>query len=186
MPAIRCKPHRVALVITAALILLVVVKLFNIVPTRAHTLQDGSSEPSSVINKPLHKLGLIVPFRDRFEELLEFVPHLHTFLQNASIAHRILVVNQADKLRFNRAALINIGYLLSEDDCDYLAMHDVDLLPLNPALDYGFPEDHVFHVAAPNLHPLYHYSTFVGGILLVNHKHFKLVNGLSNRLVHRI
>lgn len=47
-------------------------------------------------------------------------------------------------------------------------MHDVDLLPLNKNLSYSYPEKQPFHVAAPNLHPRYHYSNFVGGILLVN------------------
>ncbi|XP_067935262.1 beta-1,4-galactosyltransferase 7-like [Watersipora subatra] len=128
-----------------------------------------------------HKLAVLVPFRDRFEELMEFVPHIHSFLNNASIEHHIYIINQADKLRFNRAALINVGYKLSVLDCDYLVMHDVDLLPLNPLLDYGYPEGYVFHVAAPNLHPLYHYKTFVGGILILTHQDYSRLNGLSNR-----
>lgn len=52
---------------------------------------------------------------------------------------------------------------------DYIAMHDVDLLPLNPALDYHYPPTgHVNHIAAPYLHPRYHYASFVGGILLIS------------------
>ena len=58
----------------------------------------------------------------------------------------------------------------------YIAMHDVDLVPLNPDLDYSYPENGPFHVAAPDLHPKYHYKTFVGGILLVNGKHFRQVS----------
>lgn len=77
--------------------------------------------------------------------------------------------------RFNRASLINVGHLESGNDTDYLAMHDVDLLPLNEALDYGFPEDGPFHVASPELHPLYHYKTYVGGILLLTKKHYDMV-----------
>lgn len=51
---------------------------------------------------------------------------------------------------------------------DYIAMHDVDLFPLNPALDYHYPPTgHVNHIAAPHLHPRYHYASFVGGILLI-------------------
>lgn len=47
-------------------------------------------------------------------------------------------------------------------------MHDVDLLPLNPLLDYRSPPTgHVKHIAAPHLHPRYHYASFVGGILLI-------------------
>lgn len=78
-------------------------------------------------------------------------------------------------VRFNRASLINVGHLESGNDTDYLAMHDVDLLPLNDALDYGFPEDGPFHVASPELHPLYHYKTYVGGILLLTKRHYTKV-----------
>lgn len=60
-------------------------------------------------------------------------------------------------------------------------MHDVDLLPLNNNLHYDYPKDGPFHVAAPELHPKYHYKTFVGGILLVNREHFDMMNGMSNK-----
>ncbi|XP_019726937.1 beta-1,4-galactosyltransferase 7 isoform X2 [Hippocampus comes] len=128
-----------------------------------------------------HKLALLVPFRERFEELLVFVPFMHSFLNKKKIAHQILIINQVDHYRFNRASLINVGYLESANDTDYLAMHDVDLLPLNDALDYGFPADGPFHVASPDLHPLYHYKTYVGGILLLTKKHYHMCNGMSNR-----
>ncbi|KAM4621094.1 beta-1,4-galactosyltransferase 7 [Polymixia lowei] len=128
-----------------------------------------------------HKLALIVPFRERFEELLVFVPFMHTYLNKKKIRHRIFIINQVDHYRFNRASLINVGYMESGNDTDYLAMHDVDLLPLNQALDYGFPEEGPFHVASPELHPLYHYKTYVGGILLLTKKHYHMCNGMSNR-----
>lgn len=128
-----------------------------------------------------HRLAVIVPFRDRFEELLEFAPRIHKFLNDQRIRHIIYVINQVDKLRFNRASLINVGHIISRQDCDYLAMHDVDLLPLNPQLSYAYPKNGPFHVASPDLHPKYHYSTFVGGILLLTKEQFETVNGLSNR-----
>ncbi|XP_047210526.1 beta-1,4-galactosyltransferase 7 isoform X1 [Girardinichthys multiradiatus] len=128
-----------------------------------------------------HKLALVVPFRERFEELLVFVPFMHKFLNKKKIRHKILIINQVDHYRFNRATLINVGYMESGNDTDYLAMHDVDLLPLNAALDYGFPEEGPFHVASPELHPLYHYKTYVGGILLLTKKHYHMCNGMSNR-----
>ncbi|XP_062332649.1 beta-1,4-galactosyltransferase 7 isoform X1 [Osmerus eperlanus] len=128
-----------------------------------------------------HKLALIIPFRERFEELLVFVPLMHSFLNKKNILHKILVINQVDHYRFNRASLINVGYIESGNDTDYIAMHDVDLLPLNEALDYGFPEEGPFHVASPELHPLYHYKTYVGGILLLTKQHYHMCNGMSNR-----
>ncbi|KAK7584347.1 hypothetical protein V9T40_005310 [Parthenolecanium corni] len=131
-----------------------------------------------------HKLCLIVPFRDRFEELLEFAPHITKFLDRQRVKHHITVVNQIDEFRFNRGSLINAGFkfvLANITDCDYIGMHDVDLLPLNDNISYAYPGDDAFHVASPNLHPRYHYQTFIGGILLINRKQFASVNGLSNR-----
>ena len=52
-----------------------------------------------------------------------------------------------------------------EDKSDYVALHDVDLLPINPKLAYTFPA-YPFHVSAPWLHPNYHYKTFIGCGLL--------------------
>ncbi|XP_059151192.1 beta-1,4-galactosyltransferase 7-like [Physella acuta] len=128
-----------------------------------------------------HSLCIIIPFRNRFEELLEFAPHIHEFLKKQDIKHKIVVVNQLDKYRFNRASLINVGFLETRSSCDYIAMHDVDLLPLNDELRYNFPEEGPYHLSAPHLHPMYHYKTFVGGILLIQSKHFEMLNGLSNK-----
>ncbi|KAL3227344.1 hypothetical protein MRX96_048792 [Rhipicephalus microplus] len=129
-----------------------------------------------------HRLAVIIPFRDRFDELLRLAPHLHRFLRKQRIRHRLVVVNQIDTLRFNRGSLINAGFLESEADCDYVAMHDVDLLPLNPQLSYAFPPNGgPHHLAAPGLHPRYHYPTFVGGILLLSTARFRQLNGISNR-----
>ena len=133
-----------------------------------------------------HKLCLIVPYRDRFEELLQFIPHISEFLSRKQIRNSILVVNQADTLRFNRASLINVGFLYARSasgdrDCDYVALHDVDLLPANDNLSYEFPLEGPMHVAAPGLHPRYSYPTFVGAILLMKVADFELIRGMSNQ-----
>lgn len=74
---------------------------------------------------------------------------------------------QFDRYRFNRASLINVGFLETSKDFHYIAMHDVDLLPLNDELLYIYPSKGPYHISSPDLHPRYHYSTFVGGILLI-------------------
>lgn len=131
-----------------------------------------------------NKLGIVIPFRERFDELLEFVPHIHSFLKNQDVLHEIFVINQVDQYRFNRGSLINAGFkeiMSSYSMIDYIAMHDVDLFPLNPALDYHYPPTgHVNHIAAPHLHPRYHYASFVGGILLITKEDFIQIDGLSN------
>lgn len=142
-----------------------------------HSLvEDSKSFPNDK-----HKLAVLIPFRDRFEELMEFAPHIHKFLNAQHKNHHLYIINQVDNLRFNRASLLNVGFLESGIDCDYIAMHDVDLLPMNAALTYEFPYDGPYHVAAPHLHPRYHYPTFIGGILLIRREHFRKVDGLSNK-----
>lgn len=83
-----------------------------------------------------------------------YITHTHSLLQ-------------VDRYRFNRASLINIGFLETEKEFDYIAMHDVDLLPMNDQLSYAFPSTGPHHISSPDLHPRYHYFTFIGGILLI-------------------
>lgn len=120
-----------------------------------------------------HQLAVLVPFRDRYQELLQFAPHIHKFLNRQRIRHQIWVINQQDEYRFNRASLLNIGHLLTRASCDYLVMHDVDLLPDNDNLSYGYPEKGPFHISSPQLHPLYHYKTFIGGIFMMSKEQFE-------------
>ena len=48
-----------------------------------------------------HLLGLVVPFRDRFEELMEFAPHIHSFLTAQNVKHKIFVINQVQGVAVN-------------------------------------------------------------------------------------
>ncbi len=54
-----------------------------------HDISSGDDEARSHL-----QLAVIVPFRDRFEELLKFVPHMHQFLLNQSVTHEIFIINQ--------------------------------------------------------------------------------------------
>jgi len=128
-----------------------------------------------------HKLCIIVPFRDRFEELLEFAPYMKKFLDNQAVKNEVWVINQVDKFRFNRASLINVGFHESSPSCDYIAIHDVDLLPQNPNLLYKYPEKGPHHLSPPGLHPEYSYPTFMGGILLISREHYQELDGMSNK-----
>ncbi len=187
---------RLCLMCLALCLLMVLVLYWTLEPTNSCSTRPWPppSKLHYLLASPPEKPGdhfmcVIVPFRDRFEELNEFVPAISHYLNLQSVAHAIFIVNQVDTLRFNRAALINAGFLESEKElarlksppCDYVALHDVDLLPTNPELPYRFPANGPFHVAAPGLHPKYDYPTFLGGILLISRDHFRNVNGMSNR-----
>jgi len=52
-----------------------------------------------VVTLPEHKLAVVVPFRNRFEEMMEFVPHMHSFLNRQNVSHEIWIINQVDNHR---------------------------------------------------------------------------------------
>lgn len=144
-----------------------------------HEKLHSSFKEIDSLNK--HKLAILVPFRDRFDELLRFAPHMSSFLNQQQVPFHIFVLNQNDRYRFNRASLINAGFLQVKDNYDYIAMHDVDLLPLNNNLKYDYPADGPLHISGPEYHPKYHYASFIGGILLLKVEHYQLLNGMSNK-----
>ena len=46
-----------------------------------------------------HKLAILVPFRDRFEELMDFVPYLSEFLLRQGKPYKLVILNQVDNYR---------------------------------------------------------------------------------------
>ena len=131
---------------------------------------------------PKLRLAILVPFRDRFDELLSFVPYISKFLEQQKISSfNVYILNQSARYRFNRGALINAGYQLVKNESEYIAIHDVDLVPLNKNLSYSYPHLGPYHMTSPQYHPNYNYDKYFGGILLIRNDHFEMVNGFSNR-----
>jgi hypothetical protein len=79
------------------------------------------------------KVAIIVPYRDRSRNLHIFLYYMHLFLSQQNIYYGIYLVEPLPKLKFNRAMLLNIGFVesLYENDWDCFIFHDVDLLPEN-------------------------------------------------------
>ena len=46
-----------------------------------------------------HRLAVVVPLRGRWEELIQFVPYIHQFLNRQKVSHEIWVIIQIDKHR---------------------------------------------------------------------------------------
>ena len=87
--------------------------------------------------KQKEKLGIIVPYRDREEHLEYFVPSIKEFLDKQGIPFCIYVIDQGNHKSFNRGKLLNVGYELFKDECDYFCFHDVDLIPQEVSCDYS-------------------------------------------------
>lgn len=105
-----------------------------------HTLSPGGFyQPKDCI--PQHNVAIVVPFRDRYAHLSVFIRNIHPFLIKQRIAYRIFIIEQTNGALFNRAALMNIGFLeamkLKKWDC--FIFHDVDLLPLDNRNFYTCP-----------------------------------------------
>ena len=85
------------------------------------------------------KLGIIVPYRDRYDHLIIFKKRIISFLKNKAIDYELIIVEQDNAKNFNRGKLLNIGFLYAKKlECDYVVFHDVDMIPNN---DVDYSED---------------------------------------------
>lgn len=121
-------------------------------------------------------LGIIVPYRDRAAHLAKFVPHYRSILPQA----RIFVIEQADDKPFNRAKLLNIGYIEFKHAFEYAVFHDVDMLATKN-IDYSYRKNPT-HLAgrASQFNYKMPYREYFGGVTLFNKKDFETINGFSN------
>lgn len=128
-----------------------------------------------------HKLGVVVPYRNRSKQLEEFKNYISKYLYSKKIHHEIIVVEQDDDKPFNRGLLCNWGFRKATwTNCDYVAFHDVDLIPQE--VDYSFPK-HPTHLVGKTTNKKVNDSLFYdyfGGVTLFSVKDFKKINGFSN------
>ena len=128
------------------------------------------------------KLGICIPYRNRESHLKELIPHLTEHLNKQGIPHSFYVGHQVDDKLFNRGVMKNIAAKHAfEDGCDYVAWHDVDMLPHEDA-DYSYPIDNPIHIATKLSKYSYKmgYDQYFGGVVLFNKKHVEKTNGYSN------
>jgi hypothetical protein len=129
-----------------------------------------------------HKLGIIVPYRDRYFDLVEFKSHITTYLSDSGINYYLIIVEQDDEKSFNRGKLLNIGTIYAKKlGCDYVVFHDLDMLP--EEVDYSY-SDVPLHLAT-NLIGTKDFKRIVfdqyfGGVTLFPIKTFEEINGYSN------
>ena len=127
----------------------------------------------------MHKLGIIVPYRDRAEQLKQFRDHLSSYL---SIDYELIVVDQVDDKPFNRGKLLNIGYKKAKElDCTYIVCHDVDLLPITADYSYSDKVEHlVSKLTKVGSFTRDIFDEYTGGVTLIPCDVFEKVNGYSN------
>jgi hypothetical protein len=130
-----------------------------------------------------HKLGICIPYRNRKEHLEQLVPRLSKHLTEQGIEHKFYVGHQVDDKLFNRGAMKNIAAQYAfNDGCDYIAWHDVDMVPLETYCDYSYPEENPIHIATKLSKYNYGlgYDQYFGGVVLFTKEQVEKTNGYSN------
>lgn len=129
------------------------------------------------------KLGVIVPYRDRYEQLIIFKRSIQNYLISKKINYELIIVEQDDAKNFNRGKLLNIGFLKAKYlKCNYVVFHDVDMLPID--VDYSY-SDYPVHLATnficddENFNRIV-FDEYFGGVTIFPMDIFEQINGFSN------
>ncbi|XP_045500260.1 beta-1,4-N-acetylgalactosaminyltransferase bre-4 [Colias croceus] len=133
-----------------------------------------------------HKVAIIVPYRDRQQHLAIFLNHMHPFLMKQQLEYGIFIVEQEGSSDFNRAKLMNVGFVESQRQkaggWQCFIFHDIDLLPLDSRNLYSCPKQ-PRHMSASidKLNFKLPYEDIFGGVSAMTKEQFTKVNGFSNK-----
>ncbi|CAH0720434.1 unnamed protein product, partial [Brenthis ino] len=133
-----------------------------------------------------HKVAIIVPYRDRQQHLAIFLNHMHPFLMKQQIEYGIFIIEQEGNSDFNRAKLMNVGFVESQKlkpgGWQCFIFHDIDLLPLDSRNLYSCPRQ-PRHMSASidKLNFKLPYEDIFGGVSAMTLEQFTKVNGFSNK-----
>jgi len=132
----------------------------------------------------MQKLGVIVPYRNRYEQLQIFKARISEYLEKKGIPFELIIVEQDDAKLFNRGMLLNIGFKYAKKmGCRYVVFHDVDLIPYDA--DYSYSEYPV-HLAknvfeSETGKKKESFDQYFGGVTIFPEREFRRINGYSNK-----
>lgn len=107
---------------------------------RDRLLPGGWYKPTECNAKD--RVAIVIPYRDRANHLPIFLKNIHPLLMKQQIEYGIFVIEQIADGMFNRAALMNIGFLeaLKLHQWDCFIFHDIDLIPMDDRNLYTCPD----------------------------------------------
>jgi hypothetical protein len=131
----------------------------------------------------MHKLGVIVPYRNRPTQLSIFCNSIKEYLKAKNIEHELIIVEQSEKNDFNRGKLLNVGFIKAEElGCDYVVFHDVDMLPIDADYSYSAKPTHLItDLDLPEGVSRTLFDEYFGGVTLFPVNSFKQINGYTNK-----
>eukprot|EP00057_Strongylocentrotus_purpuratus_P017896 XP_011672370.1 PREDICTED: beta-1,4-galactosyltransferase 6-like [Strongylocentrotus purpuratus] len=128
-------------------------------------------------------VAIVIPFRNRFHHLPIFLRHIVPFLKRQKLEFSIFISEQRNDIRFNRAMLMNVGFVeaLNFINFDCVVFHDIDHLALNVQNYFGCENmprhfisgEAIWRWKIP-------YTKLFGGVTGITKDQFYTINGLSN------
>ncbi|KAJ8247647.1 hypothetical protein GJAV_G00248660 [Gymnothorax javanicus] len=131
----------------------------------------------------LQKVAMIIPFRHREEHLKYWLYYLHPILQRQQLDYGVYVINQFGENTFNRAKLLNVGFMeaLKEYDYDCFVFSDVDLIPMDDRNIYKcFSQPRHLSVSMDKFGFKLPYNQYFGGVSSLSKQQFLKINGFPN------
>uniref|UniRef100_A0A8C1KA85 Beta-1,4-galactosyltransferase n=1 Tax=Cyprinus carpio TaxID=7962 RepID=A0A8C1KA85_CYPCA len=131
----------------------------------------------------LQKVAIIIPFRNRGEHLKYWLHYLHPILQRQQLDYGIYVIQQDGEGTFNRAKLLNVGYVeaLKEYDYDCFIFSDVDIIPMDDRNTYMCSsQPRHLSVSMDKFGFRLPYKQYFGGVSAISKGQFQKINGFPN------
>jgi beta-1,4-galactosyltransferase 1 len=128
-------------------------------------------------------VAIIIPYRNRKDHLKHWLYYLHPILKRQQVDYGVYVINQHGEGTFNRAKLLNVGYVesLKEYAYDCFVFSDVDLVPMDDRNLYrchGEPR----HMASAmdKFGFQMPYTNYFGGVVALSREQYMRINGFPN------
>jgi predicted glycosyltransferase involved in capsule biosynthesis len=129
-----------------------------------------------------NKLGIVIPYRNRYEQLLIFKKSIISYLKNKDIDFELIIVEQDNAKEFNRGKLLNVGFTYAKKlKCNYVVFHDVDMLPVD--VDYSYsdiPLQLANNFISEDGFSRLLFDEYFGGVTMFSVEDFETINGYSN------
>ncbi|XP_076437647.1 beta-N-acetyl-D-glucosaminide beta-1,4-N-acetylglucosaminyl-transferase-like [Babylonia areolata] len=134
---------------------------------------------------PRDQTAIIIPYRDRREQLMKLLHNLIPFLIRQKICFTVFVVEQTSEFPFNRCLLFNAGFVESQKLGHFscFIVHDTDLIPRRYGNLYHCHDNSPHHFVIDRSNKPFSglpYEGYIGGVLAVRRQHMEKINGCSN------
>ncbi|XP_034416089.1 beta-1,4-galactosyltransferase 1-like [Cyclopterus lumpus] len=143
--------------------------------------EGGRYKPPDCVAQ--QKVAIIIAFRNRHEHLTHWLYYLHPILIRQQLDYTVYVINQDGEGVFNRAKLMNAGYVeaMKQYDHDCFVFSDIDLVPLDDRNLYRcFDNPRHLAVAMDKFNFHLPYKTYFGGVSSLSKGQYLKINGFPN------